>query len=145
MFSYLNTYDVLSITSQQIARSFALVVTADRRYKVKETYKRFCNFQADSLKNYIKKCYDFHHLLRRFKATTYNCGHTYNTSIAKIIEFWQINGGHVKGIEAYFSVIRVERLSEDDQLRNQHIETYWEGTDLARTGNNSVMNTEVLN
>ena len=145
MFIYLNTYDVLSIACQQIERSFVLVLTADRRYTAKETYKSSSKFLSDSLKNYPKKCYDFRHLLRRFDATTYICDHTHNTSIAKINEFWQINGGHVKGIEAFFSIIRVERLSEDDQLRNQHIETYWEGTDLARTGNNSVMNTEVLN
>jgi hypothetical protein len=51
-------------------------------------------------------------MLLRFHVTGYICGHTHNTSIAKINDVWQIDVGHARGIEAYFPVLLVGGFSE---------------------------------
>lgn len=68
--------------------------------------------QDDSLNKYQKNSYHFHQALRRFHITAYICGHTHNTSIAKINDVWQIDVGHARGIEAFFPAMLMERLSE---------------------------------
>jgi hypothetical protein len=68
--------------------------------------------QDDSLNKYPKNSYHFHQLLLRFHVTGYICGHTHNTSIAKINDVWQIDVGHARGIEAYFPTLLVGGFSE---------------------------------
>ena len=68
--------------------------------------------QDDSLNKYPKNSYHFHQLLLRFKVTAYICGHTHNTSIAKINDAWQIDVGHARGIEAYFPALLVGGFSQ---------------------------------
>ncbi len=68
--------------------------------------------QDDSLNKYQKNSYHFHQMLRRFHVTAYFCGHTHNTSIAKINGIWQIDVGHARGIEAFFPDLLIEKLSE---------------------------------
>jgi hypothetical protein len=90
-------------------------------------------YQEDSLNKYPKNCYDFHQLLRRFNVIAYICGHTHNTSIAKINEIWQIDVGQARGIESFFPDMFVDGLSENDCLRNQYKVTFWENANLARS------------
>ena len=68
--------------------------------------------QDDSLNKYQKNSYHFHQLLRRLDVTAYICGHTHNTSIAKINDVWQIDVGHARGIEAYFPALLVNGFSQ---------------------------------
>ena len=68
--------------------------------------------QDDSLNKYQKNNYHFHQLLRRLDVTAYICGHTHNTSIAKINDVWQIDVGHARGIEAYFPALLVNGFSQ---------------------------------
>ena len=68
--------------------------------------------QDDSLNKYQKNSYHFHQLLRRFDVTAYICGHTHNTSVAKINDVWQIDVGHARGIEAVFPALLVDEFSE---------------------------------
>jgi hypothetical protein len=67
--------------------------------------------QDDSLNKYPKNSYHFHQMLLRFHVTGYICGHTHNTSIAKINDVWQIDVGHARGIEAFFPGLLVEGIS----------------------------------
>ncbi len=53
----------------------------------------------DSLNKYPKNAFRFHQLLFKYGVTAYICGHTHNTSYAKINGLWQIDAGHARGME----------------------------------------------
>jgi len=58
--------------------------------------------EDDSLNKYPRNSFKFIQLLKEYDVTAYVCGHTHNTSIAKINDMWQIDVGHARGIESYF-------------------------------------------
>ncbi len=51
-----------------------------------------------SLDKYPENNHRFWTLLRRHKVVAYFCGHTHNTSVAKINGVWQIDCGHARGL-----------------------------------------------
>jgi len=52
----------------------------------------------DSLNAHPKNSHRFQQLLREYKVVAYICGHTHNTSFAKINGLWQLDAGHTRGI-----------------------------------------------
>ncbi len=54
--------------------------------------------QGDSLDENPKEAHRFWSLLRKHNVVAYLCGHTHNTSIARINGLWQIDSGHARGI-----------------------------------------------
>ncbi len=55
--------------------------------------------QGDSLDEDPENAFAFHQLLLRYDVDAYFCGHTHNTSYAKINGLWQLDPGHARGIE----------------------------------------------
>jgi len=55
--------------------------------------------QGDSLDEDPENAFAFHQLLLRYDVDAYICGHTHNTSYAKINGLWQLDPGHARGIE----------------------------------------------
>jgi hypothetical protein len=53
---------------------------------------------GDSLDKYEQNNHAFWSLLRRHDVVAYFCGHTHNTSAAKINGVWQIDCGHARGV-----------------------------------------------
>ncbi|UCD37445.1 MAG: metallophosphoesterase [Fidelibacterota bacterium] len=68
--------------------------------------------QGDSLDKYMKNWHRFHQLLLKHDVTVYICGHTHNTSVAKINGLWQIDVGHARGTEDLFPALLYSRLVE---------------------------------
>ena len=69
--------------------------------------------QDDSLNKYPKRSFKFSKTLKKYKVKAYICGHTHNTSIAKINDLWQIDVGHARGIEALFPALLWEKLDKE--------------------------------
>jgi len=59
--------------------------------------------QGDSLDKYAENAFRFHQLMLKYNVKAYFCGHTHNTSYAKINGVWQIDVGHARGIEDNWS------------------------------------------
>jgi len=55
--------------------------------------------QGDSLDEHPKTAFAFHQLLLKYEVDAYFCGHTHNTSYAKINGLWQLDPGHARGLE----------------------------------------------
>jgi len=55
--------------------------------------------QGDSLDEDPETAFAFHQLLRKHDVDAYFCGHTHNTSTAKINGLWQLDPGHSRGRE----------------------------------------------
>jgi len=55
--------------------------------------------QGDSLDENPESAFAFHQLLLKYEVDAYICGHTHNTSYAKINGLWQIDAGHARGLE----------------------------------------------
>jgi len=55
--------------------------------------------QGDSLDEDPENAFAFHQLLLEHEVDAYFCGHTHNTSYAKINGLWQLDPGHARGIE----------------------------------------------
>ena len=55
--------------------------------------------QGDSLDENPENAFAFHQLLLKYGVDAYVCGHTHNTSYAKINGLWQIDAGHARGLE----------------------------------------------
>jgi len=55
--------------------------------------------QGDSLDEDPETAFAFHQLLRKHEVDAYVCGHTHNTSYAKINGLWQLDSGHARGLE----------------------------------------------
>jgi hypothetical protein len=55
--------------------------------------------QGDSLDEDEENAFAFHQLLLEYGVDAYFCGHTHNTSYAKINGLWQLDPGHARGIE----------------------------------------------
>jgi hypothetical protein len=55
--------------------------------------------QGDSLDENPENAFAFHQLLLKFGVEAYICGHTHNTSYAKINGLWQLDPGHARGLE----------------------------------------------
>ena len=55
--------------------------------------------QGDSLDEDPENAFAFHQLLLRYGVDAYFCGHTHNTSFAKLNGLWQLDPGHARGIE----------------------------------------------
>jgi len=55
--------------------------------------------QGDSLDENPENAFDFHQLLLKYEVDAYICGHTHNTSYAKINGLWQLDSGHARGLE----------------------------------------------
>ena len=55
--------------------------------------------QGDSLDEDPENAFAFHQLLLKYDVDAYVCGHTHNTSYAKINGLWQIDAGHARGLE----------------------------------------------
>ncbi|MFH2138696.1 MAG: metallophosphoesterase [Candidatus Omnitrophota bacterium] len=53
---------------------------------------------GDSLDAHPDNNQRFQELLRKYNVTAYICGHTHNTSYAKINGLWQIDAGHSRGL-----------------------------------------------
>ena len=53
--------------------------------------------RGDSLDKYPEHNHRFWSLLREHDVIAYFCGHTHNTSVAKINGVWQIDAGHARG------------------------------------------------
>ena len=56
--------------------------------------------QGNSLDQYPEHAFKFHQLLLKYNVIAYVCGHTHNTSLAKINGLWQIDAGHARGLES---------------------------------------------
>ncbi|UCH09041.1 MAG: metallophosphoesterase [Fidelibacterota bacterium] len=67
--------------------------------------------EDDSLNKYVKNMHRFHQLMLEYGTTAYLCGHTHNTSIAKINGIWQIDVGHARGIEDPFPALLYKETS----------------------------------
>ena len=55
--------------------------------------------QGDSLDENPENAFAFHQLLLKYGVDAYVCGHTHNTSYAKINGLWQLDPGHARGME----------------------------------------------
>ncbi|MEN8164879.1 MAG: metallophosphoesterase [Acidobacteriota bacterium] len=55
--------------------------------------------QGDSLDEDPENALAFHQLLMKYGVDAYFCGHTHNTSYAKINGLWQLDPGHARGRE----------------------------------------------
>jgi len=55
--------------------------------------------QGDSLDENPESAFAFHQLLTKNGVKAYVCGHTHNTSYAKINGLWQLDPGHARGLE----------------------------------------------
>lgn len=55
--------------------------------------------QGDSLDERPENAFELHQLLLEHGVTAYFCGHTHNTSFAKINGLWQLDPGHARGLE----------------------------------------------
>jgi hypothetical protein len=55
--------------------------------------------QGNSLDENPENAFAFHKLLLNYSVDAYFCGHTHNTSYAKINGLWQLDPGHARGIE----------------------------------------------
>jgi hypothetical protein len=55
--------------------------------------------QGDSLDEDPENAFALHQLLLEYDVDAYFCGHTHNTSYAKINGLWQLDPGHARGIE----------------------------------------------
>jgi hypothetical protein len=55
--------------------------------------------QGDSLDEDPENAFALHQLLLKFGVSAYVCGHTHNTSYAKINGLWQLDPGHARGLE----------------------------------------------
>ncbi len=55
--------------------------------------------QGDSLDENPESAFAFHRLMMQHGVDAYVCGHTHNTSYAKINGLWQIDAGHARGLE----------------------------------------------
>ncbi len=55
--------------------------------------------QGDSLDEDPENAFAFHQLLLKYGVDAYVCGHTHNTSYAKINGLWQLDPGHARGLE----------------------------------------------
>ncbi len=71
--------------------------------------------QGNSLDKYKNNTFRFHQLMLKYDVAAYICGHTHNTSIAKINGIWQIDVGHARGIEDLFPEFVFEGLNESLQ------------------------------
>lgn len=54
--------------------------------------------QGDSLDKYPEHNHRFWTLLRQHDVVAYICGHTHDTSVAKINGVWQLDAGHARGL-----------------------------------------------
>jgi len=54
--------------------------------------------RGDSLDKYPEHNHAFWSLLRQHNVVAYICGHTHNTSVAKVNGVWQIDAGHARGL-----------------------------------------------
>jgi hypothetical protein len=54
--------------------------------------------QGDSLDEDPENAFALHQLLLKFGVDAYVCGHTHNTSYAKINGLWQLDPGHARGL-----------------------------------------------
>jgi 3',5'-cyclic AMP phosphodiesterase CpdA len=55
--------------------------------------------QGDSLDENPESAFAFYRLMMQYGVDAYVCGHTHNTSHAKINGLWQIDAGHARGLE----------------------------------------------
>ena len=55
--------------------------------------------QEDSLDENPENAFAFHQLMLKYGVDAYVCGHTHNTSYAKINGLWQLDPGHARGLE----------------------------------------------
>jgi hypothetical protein len=55
--------------------------------------------QGDSLDENPENAFAFHQVLLKYGVDAYICGHTHNTSYAKINGLWQLDAGHARGLE----------------------------------------------
>ncbi len=55
--------------------------------------------QGDSLDEHPESAFAFHQVMLEYGVDAYVCGHTHNTSYAKINGLWQIDAGHARGLE----------------------------------------------
>ncbi len=55
--------------------------------------------QGDSLDENPESAFAFYQVMMRHGVDAYVCGHTHNTSYAKINGLWQIDAGHARGLE----------------------------------------------
>jgi len=55
--------------------------------------------QGDSLDEDPENAFELHQLLLKYGVDAYVCGHTHNTSYAKINGLWQLDAGHARGLE----------------------------------------------
>jgi 3',5'-cyclic AMP phosphodiesterase CpdA len=55
--------------------------------------------QGDSLDENPENAFALHQLLKKYGVKAYVCGHTHNTSYAKINGLWQLDPGHARGLE----------------------------------------------
>jgi 3',5'-cyclic AMP phosphodiesterase CpdA len=55
--------------------------------------------QGDSLDEDPENAFAFHQLMLKYGVDAYVCGHTHNTSYAKINGLWQLDPGHARGLE----------------------------------------------
>ncbi len=55
--------------------------------------------QGDSLDENWRSAFSFYKVMMKHDVTAYVCGHTHNTSYAKINGLWQIDAGHARGLE----------------------------------------------
>jgi len=55
--------------------------------------------QGDSLDEDPESAFAFHQLMVKHDVNAYVCGHTHNTSYAKINGLWQLDPGHARGLE----------------------------------------------
>jgi 3',5'-cyclic AMP phosphodiesterase CpdA len=77
--------------------------------------------QGDSLDEHPESAFAFHQVLRKYDVDAYVCGHTHNTSYAKINGLWQLDPGHARGLEeasyADQMYAAVDRAIEEGRLQ----------------------------
>jgi hypothetical protein len=77
--------------------------------------------QGDSLDEHPGNAFRFHQLLLEHDVTAYICGHSHNTSYAKINRLWQLDAGHARGLEeaSYSDLLFAEIQNAFDEGRKR--------------------------
>jgi hypothetical protein len=77
--------------------------------------------QGDSLDENPENAFAFHQLMLKHGVNAFVCGHTHNTSYAKINGLWQLDPGHARGLEeasyADQMYAAIERAIEEGKKR----------------------------
>ena len=104
--------DWLTVDLQRFSKKYTFVFAHEPLIAVPDMDNGRIRHQDDSLNKYPRSTFEFHQILLEHNVTAYFCGHTHNTSVAKINGVWQVDAGHARGIEGIFPEMLIRDASE---------------------------------